>query len=93
LDSEVIWANGMEGGHVVGHDALRDYWTRQWASISPTVEPISFDRTGPDVVEVEVLQTVRDPQGNLIGQPSWRVGHIFRIHDRKVARFDIRGAE
>lgn len=92
LDGEVIWANGMEGGHIVGHDALRDYWTRQWAVISPLVEPISFDRTEPGVVEVEVIQTVHDPQGNLIGKPSMRVGHIFRIRNLRVARFDIRGA-
>jgi len=27
---DVIWANGMEGGHVRGRDEVRRYWTRQW---------------------------------------------------------------
>ena len=28
---DVVWANGLEGGHVYGHDGVRDYWTRQWS--------------------------------------------------------------
>src|SRR5467141_1161513 len=32
---DVMWANGMEGGHVHGHDGVRNYWTRQWAIIDP----------------------------------------------------------
>jgi ketosteroid isomerase-like protein len=42
LTDDVAWANGMEGGHVHGHDAVRDYWTRQWAMVSPHVEPVDF---------------------------------------------------
>jgi ketosteroid isomerase-like protein len=47
LTEDVAWANGMEGGHVHGHDAVRDYWTRQWAMISPHVEPVGFRRERP----------------------------------------------
>ena len=39
---EVEWENGMEGGFVHGHDAVRSYWTRQWQVLDPTVEPIAF---------------------------------------------------
>ncbi len=39
---DVMWANGMEGGHVHGHDGVRNYWTRQWAIIDPHVEPANF---------------------------------------------------
>ncbi|WP_371743171.1 nuclear transport factor 2 family protein [Pollutimonas harenae] len=39
---DVAWANGMDGGHVHGHEAVRDYWTRQRAVVSPPVEPIAF---------------------------------------------------
>ena len=35
LRPEVEWANGMEGGHVLGRDGVRDYWTRQWAILDP----------------------------------------------------------
>ena len=38
LADDVAWANGMEGGHVHGREAVREYWTRQWTMISPHVE-------------------------------------------------------
>ncbi len=43
LADDVVWANGMDGGHVQGRDAVRAYWTRQWAIVSPHVEPVAFD--------------------------------------------------
>ena len=30
LADDVTWANGMEGGYVQGHEAVGEYWTRQW---------------------------------------------------------------
>ena len=42
MHREVMWANGMEGGHVYGRDGVRNYWTRQWAMIDPHVEPAGF---------------------------------------------------
>ena len=35
LDPSVMWANGMEGGHVNGRDGVREYWTLQWALVDP----------------------------------------------------------
>ena len=46
MDEDVVWANGMEGGHVYGHDGVRSYWTRQRAMIDPHVEPVGFSN-GP----------------------------------------------
>ena len=28
LTDDVAWANGMDGGHVHGREAVREYWTR-----------------------------------------------------------------
>ncbi len=39
MHPDVDWPNGMEGGRVHGHRGVRDYWTRQWRSIDPRVEP------------------------------------------------------
>jgi nuclear transport factor 2 (NTF2) superfamily protein len=90
IDEDVVWANGMEGGHVYGRDGVRDYWTRQWAMIAPRVEPAEFS-TGPEgEVIVEVHQVVHDLAGNLLADKM--VGHIFRIENGLVKRFDIRGA-
>jgi hypothetical protein len=42
MHRDVMWANGMEGGHVHGRDGVRHYWTRQWAMIDPHVELAGF---------------------------------------------------
>lgn len=91
LHEDVVWANGMEGGYVHGREDVRTYWTRQWALIDPHVEPIGFS-TGPDgEVVVDVHQTVHDLTGNLLADQ--RVGHLFRIEDGLITRFDIRTRE
>jgi nuclear transport factor 2 (NTF2) superfamily protein len=90
LHEDVIWANGMEGGHVHGRDGVRSYWTRQWAKVDPRVEPVGFSTSSEgEKVIVEVHQIVRDRQGNVIVDQM--VGHIFQIENGLVKRFDIRG--
>ena len=88
MHEDVIWANGMEGGHVRGRRGVRDYWTRQWAMIDPHVEPVAFSTGSAGEVVVEVHQVVRDRAGNLLVDQM--VGHIFQIEDGLVKRFDIR---
>ncbi|MBB4195610.1 ketosteroid isomerase-like protein [Rhizobium aethiopicum] len=91
LAEDVVWANGMDGGHVYGREAVREYWTRQWSMIDPHVEPVGFHRTADGAIIADVQQSVRDLQGQpLQGQKT--VGHVFRFRDGKVARFDIRDA-
>ncbi len=88
LHRDVVWANGMDGGHIHGHDGVRDYWTRQWAMIDPHVEPAGFSADADGATNVEVRQTVRDLEGNVLSDKM--VGHIFRIEDGLIRRFDIR---
>ena len=87
MHRDVLWANGMEGGYVRGHDGVREYWTRQWAMIDPHVEPVSFAALADGGTEVEVHQTVRDLNGNILSDKTLR--HIFHIEDGLVRRFDI----
>jgi hypothetical protein len=67
----------MEGGYVHGREAVRSYWTRQWAMIEPHVEPLQFSKGPEDEVIVEVHQIVRDVNGTLVGDKL--VGHVFRV--------------
>jgi len=39
MHPDVDWPNAWEGGRVRGREAVRDYWRRQFAVISSTVEP------------------------------------------------------
>ncbi|TBG66516.1 nuclear transport factor 2 family protein [Rhizobium leguminosarum] len=96
LSDNVAWANGMDGGHVHGRQAVRDYWTRQWAVISPHVEPVAFEETPDGAVAVEVIQSVFDLDGRPLegqshGLKDKTVTHIFRMEGDKIVRFDIRG--
>ncbi|PLC53119.1 ketosteroid isomerase [Pollutimonas nitritireducens] len=91
---DVAWANGMDGGHIHGHEAMRGYWTRQWAVVSPHVEPIAFQQTSDGAVAVEVIQSVFDLNGQPLngqthGLRDKTVMHIFRMDSNKVTRFDI----
>lgn len=95
LADDVAWANGMEGGHVHGREAVREYWTRQWTMVRPHVEPVSFTKAADGSIVAEVQQSVRDLDGNLLkgqthGLKDKTVGHVFRLQNGKVTRFDIR---
>uniref|UniRef100_B0T3I5 SnoaL-like domain-containing protein n=1 Tax=Caulobacter sp. (strain K31) TaxID=366602 RepID=B0T3I5_CAUSK len=97
LTDDVAWANGMDGGHVHGREGVREYWTRQWAMVSPHVEPVGFHRTTDGAIVAEVRQTIRDLQGRPLegqthGLKDKTVGHVFRLREGKVARFDIEDA-
>jgi len=63
MHPDVIWPNGMEGGTVVGHAAVRAYWTRQWGLIDPRVEPRGFTLEADGRIAVAVHQVVRDLAG------------------------------
>jgi hypothetical protein len=88
MHPDVVWANGMEGGHVHGRDEVRSYWNRQWAIIDPHVEPVEISPNSKGEVVVNVHQVVRDPQGNLLADRL--VIHVFQMRNGLIQRFDIR---
>jgi nuclear transport factor 2 (NTF2) superfamily protein len=87
LHEDVLWANGMEGGHLHGREAVRAYWIRQWSMIDPSVEPTCFSTLSDGAIRVDVRQTVRDLAGNLLREGH--VCHLFCIEQGKIRRFDI----
>jgi hypothetical protein len=91
MHSDVAWPNGMEGGTVVGHRAIRDYWTRQWGMIDPSVEPVGFTSTGDGRVAVEVHQVVRDLAGNVVKDQVVR--HVYAFEDGLIRSMEIREGE
>ena len=69
-------------------DGVRRYLTRQWAMIDPHVEPMDFSVASDGEITVAIRQTVRDPSGTLLADT--KVGHVFRLEDGLIKRFDIR---
>jgi ketosteroid isomerase-like protein len=88
MHPDVVWANGMEGGHVHGRDGVRSYWQRQWAILDPHVEPVEISPAGEGEVVVKVHQVVRDIKGNLLADRM--VIHVFRVQNGLIERFNIR---
>jgi hypothetical protein len=87
MNSDVAWANGMEGGQVHGVAAVREYWQRQFAILSPHVEPISITRDADGRFEVRVHQIVRDLDGKLLLDTEVR--HKYTIENGFIERMDI----
>src|SRR5690349_21381237 len=86
MHKDVVWANGLEGGHVQGHDGVRSYWTQQWATMDSRAEPIAFS-IGPDGThEAEVHLVAHDLAGNVLFDQIGR--HAFHIENGLITRFD-----
>jgi hypothetical protein len=88
MHPDVVWANGMEGGHVYGRDEVRSYWNRQWAMVDPQVEPIEISSNDKGEVGIKVHQVVRDLKGDLLVDSM--VFHVFQVRNGLIQRFDIR---
>ena len=90
MHPDVDWPNGMEGGRVHGHRAVREYWTRQWGLIDPRVEPRGFVTEADGRIAVDVRQVVRDRAGALLKDEM--VQHVYRLEDGLIRAMEIRPA-
>lgn len=87
MDPEVNWPNGWEGGYVKGHEEVRNYWTRQWKEIDPKVEPVAFKERDNGEIEVEVHQTAKDLQGNVLFDGM--IKHVYAIESGLIKNMEI----
>jgi ketosteroid isomerase-like protein len=87
LAEDVDWPNAWKGGRLQGRDAVRDYWTRQWAEIDGRVEPVGFTERADGMVAVDVKQTVRALDGTLLSEGP--VVHVYSFRDGLVTRMDV----
>jgi ketosteroid isomerase-like protein len=88
MHPDVAWPNGMEGGTVLGQRAVREYWTRQWGMIHPSVEPLCFTATADGRLAVEVHQVVRDLAGAVLKDAI--VQHVYTLEDGLIRSMEIR---
>ena len=91
MQANVKWPNGWEGGYVVGHDAVRDYWTRQWAQIDPSVTPEGFESLPDGRLRVRVHQVISDRAGKLTSDKF--VNHTYSFAAGKISGMEIEAAE
>ncbi|HEY3744035.1 MAG TPA: nuclear transport factor 2 family protein [Bryobacteraceae bacterium] len=91
MSDNVDWPNGWVGGRVVGKEAVRDYWTRQWAELDPHVEPLAVTDSGSGTTDVKVHQVVRNLNGDLLVDQM--VLHVYTIANGLIERMEIGESE
>ena len=87
MSDEVDWPNAWKGGRLVGREAVRDYWTAQWAEIDPHVEPLEITKRRDGSLAVTVRQVVRSVDGQLLGDGE--VVHVYRLDEGLIRRMDV----
>ena len=87
MHPDIHWPKAFEGGYVIGHDAVRAYWTRQWSEINPKVTPVGFSVRENGALEVEVDQLVKDLEGNILF--DGKVKHVYTITNGLLLQMDI----
>src|SRR5215213_2745078 len=75
MHADVDWPNGWEGGRVHGREAVREYWTRQWAAVDSRVTPTATEQMSDGRTAVTVHQVGHDHDGD----PLWdaTVTHVY----------------
>jgi hypothetical protein len=91
MSENVSWPKASEGGRVVGKEAIRSYWTRQWKEFDPHVEPLEvIDREG-GITDVKVHQLVKSLGGDVLSDSE--VCHVYTIANGLIERMDLKGGE
>lgn len=87
MQPDVLWSKAWEGGYIVGHNEIKEYWSRQWKEINPKVYPIGFNIRENETLEVLVDQKVKDLEGNSIFEGT--VKHIYTFEEALIKTMDI----
>jgi hypothetical protein len=87
MTADVDWANGWEGGRVVGRDAVRDYWQRQWAAIDSSAEPTEVTERPDGTIEVAVHLVGRGSEGEVLFDGN--ALHVYTFEGDLVKRMTI----
>ena len=86
MTPDVDWANGWEGGRVIGRDAVRDYWQRQWAAIDSTAEPTAFTSAPTARSRSRITSSLRPGrEGAIDGEGR----HVYEFRGDLVERMTI----
>jgi ketosteroid isomerase-like protein len=88
MHPDVDWPNAWEGGRVIGREAVRAYWRRQFDSISSKVELEALVEEPDGAISVDVHQVVHDTRSGELLSDS-RVRHRYRLEDGLISRMDV----
>jgi ketosteroid isomerase-like protein len=87
LSPSIRWPNAWEGRWLEGREAVRRYWTRQWAAMEVSVTPTRFETLPDGQIRVTVHQTAWDLGGTLLSNRM--VTHTYQFSDGLVTAMVI----
>lgn len=91
MSEGVSWPKASEGGRVVGKQAIREYWARQWAEFDPVVNVLDVIDRDNGTVAVKVHQLVKDLNGNILSDSELR--HVYSFKNGLIDRMQIEESE
>jgi hypothetical protein len=91
MSEDVSWPKASEGGRVIGKQAIREYWTRQWAEFDPLVYVLEVINRESGVTDVKVHQLVKDLKGNILSDTE--LWHVYSFKEGLIDRMDIKEGE
>ena len=86
LAPDIDWPNAIEGGRVVGREALHAYWLQNNKMILVDSAPVTFTTLADGRIAVDVNQIVRNLAGQIWSDSCVR--QTFTLRDGLVARMD-----
>ena len=91
MSEDVSWPKASEGGRVVGKQAIREYWTRQWAEFDPLVTVLEVINRASGVTDVKVHQLVKNLKGIILSDTE--LWHVYSFTDGLIRRMEINEGE
>src|SRR5579875_2151795 len=88
MTENVRWPKASEGGHVVGKEEIRAYWTRQWQAFDPHVTPAELIDRVDGKTEVRVRQIVKSLNGDVLSDSE--VFHVYTISGGLIEGMDLK---
>jgi hypothetical protein len=82
----VHWPIGWDGGYIDGHDAVRDYWSKQWTEYDRHAIPLQLVWLNDNRVKVLVRQRIKDRAGNLLWEGN--VIHTYTFGHQLVTTME-----
>jgi hypothetical protein len=87
LHHDVDWQDLMNGGRRTGVADVRLYWVGVFGIMRPESTSLTFTPTEDGRVAVQVLHSIRDPQGKFWAEET--VTHLFGFKDGLLSSMDV----
>jgi hypothetical protein len=87
MSEDVSWPKASEGGNVIGKQAIRAYWTRQWREFDPRVEPLEISDENAGKIRVRVRQLVKSLDGAILSDGE--VIHVFTVRGLLISAMEL----